>query len=74
MNNMGMVQRVAVLGLGIAMISDDMACSEVQSGRLQPILPEWSLPAVPIYAVTTSRLLPAKIRVFIEFLMNKLAE
>jgi DNA-binding transcriptional LysR family regulator len=74
MNNMGMVQRVAVLGLGIAMISDDMACSEVQSGRLLPILPEWSLPAVPIYAVTTSRLLPAKIRVFIEFLMNKLAE
>ena len=46
--------------------------NDLTTGRLQRVLPDWSLPATPVYFVTTSRLLPAKARSFIDFAMKRL--
>ena len=47
---------------------------EIASGRLVPILPDWSLPSVPIHAAYPSRRhLSAKVRAFVDFLVERLA-
>jgi LysR family transcriptional regulator, regulator for bpeEF and oprC len=36
------------------------------------VLPDWCPPEVPVYALTETRLLPAKTRVFLEFIAAQL--
>ncbi len=46
---------------------------ELGDGRLVSILPEWQLPEIPLYAVTTTRdSLPAKVRYAIDAIRNYL--
>jgi len=71
-NNMGMTRRLAELGLGIAFIHRYMVQDALDAGTLMPVLPEWTLPPTPLYAFTATRLLPAKVRAFIEFLVTEL--
>ena len=72
-NNMGMLQRLAVQGVGIAPLP--IYCpSEADGGELlQRVLPDWQLRPMPLMALFPSRLMPAKVRVFIEFLQERLA-
>lgn len=72
-NNMGMLQRLAVQGVGIAPLP--IRCpSEADGGELlQRVLPDWELRPLPFVALFPSRLMPAKVRVFIEFLQERLA-
>jgi DNA-binding transcriptional LysR family regulator len=70
-NNMGMAKRLAALGMGIGAVDDAMARDEVISGQLIPVLPDWGLAPIPVYAFTATRLLPAKTRAFIDFLANR---
>jgi DNA-binding transcriptional LysR family regulator len=51
-----------------------MAAADVASGRLVRVLPSWSHVAPDVYALTTTRLLPAKTRVFIDFLTASLSD
>ncbi len=71
-NNMAMVGRLAELGMGIAFIHECMAREAMKQGTLVPVLPDWTFPSTPIYAFTATRLLPAKVRVFVEFLATAL--
>ncbi len=71
-NNPGVIRRLAMLGAGIIVLDEAMAALDVGAGRLQRILPEWSLPPVPVTALTPSRLHPAKTRTFLEFLSSEL--
>jgi len=71
-NNMGMAHRLAVLGMGIASIADEHAAAELDAGHLKRVLPAWSPPALPIYAVTSSTLVPTRVRLFIEFLVQNI--
>lgn len=73
-NSLGMIRRLTLLGVGIGYLDEVMVQSDVQAKRLQPVLPNWQLTPVPVHAVTTSRLLPARTRVFIDFLYEKLFE
>jgi DNA-binding transcriptional LysR family regulator len=58
----------AIEGLGIALHSSWHVADDLRAGRLQQVLPEWSL-VNGIYAVMPQRrLLPPRVRVFIEFL------
>lgn len=66
-NSPGMNTRLAVAGLGIAMLPDVLARQDVQAGRLKHVLPQWKMPEVPLYAMTSTRLLPAKVQVFLDF-------
>ena len=68
LNNVGMIQRLAAQGLGIAVLTEDIAADEVANGHLHRILPQWQARPIPVYAVTETRLLPAKTQCFIDFL------
>ncbi|MBN6065680.1 LysR family transcriptional regulator [Aggregatibacter actinomycetemcomitans] len=70
-NSVGMVQRMAEQGMGVALLADVVARAAEADGRLQKILPSWQAPPSQITALTTTRLLPAKSKCFIEFLKAK---
>jgi len=71
-NNVGLLHRLALQGVGIVALSLDQARDDVASGRLVAVLPGWRPPAVSVHALTETRLLPAKVRVFIDFLIANL--
>ncbi|MBB3610809.1 LysR family transcriptional regulator [Rhizobium sp. BK602] len=72
LNSPGMIRRLATLDLGITLLPKEVVADEVADGRLRRILPEWQGVAVPVYALTETRLLPAKTQRFIEFLRERL--
>ena len=74
MNNVSMVRQMSVLGMGIAFLPERIVADDVAHGRLQRILPDWQGTPGPVYAVTETRLLPAKTQRFIEFLKEGLRE
>ena len=71
-NSMGMLARMAVHGLGVAFVPAMAAEKYETEGRLKRILPDWHGQSVPVYALTATRLLPAKTKCFIEFLRNRM--
>ncbi|MGE7958304.1 LysR family transcriptional regulator [Pseudomonas sp. NPDC089530] len=72
LNSMGMLRRLAALDQGIALMPEEIAADELASGKLRQILPAWQGTAIPVYAMTETRLLPAKTQRFIEFLRERL--
>ncbi len=70
-NSVGMLQRMAEAGMGIALLADVLARPAEAQGRLHNILTDWQAPSGTIFALTTTRLLPAKSKCFIEFLKAK---
>jgi len=74
MNSIGMMRRFASIGAGIAILPDKIVWEDVTDNKLTRVLPDWKAEAVTIYALTETRLLPAKTQVFIEFMREKLSE
>jgi DNA-binding transcriptional LysR family regulator len=54
-NNQLTLQQLCVAGLGIAPLVRPDAEDELRSGRLLPLLPDWHMPAVPVWGVTPRR-------------------
>lgn len=69
-NNMELIANLTALDAGIGLITNIFADTLTQEGKLIPICPEWYSNKVPFSAVVTSRHLPAKTRLFIEYLKN----
>lgn len=69
---MDMLSRVVAQGLGIGLIAEPFAREQVQAGRLLRILKGWSTAAFPVTAISPSRMLPARARVFLDFLRARL--
>jgi DNA-binding transcriptional LysR family regulator len=74
LNSVGMIRALAVNHQGIALLPEKIVAEDLSSGRLQRILPEWQGSTVSVYAVTETRLVPAKTQRFIEFLSSRLME
>lgn len=72
LNSVELIRRLASLDLGIAVLPAEIAAEDLDHGRLRRILPGWQGPLVPVYAMTETRLLPAKTQRFIEFLSERL--
>jgi DNA-binding transcriptional LysR family regulator len=72
LNSPGMAQRLATFDLGIVLIPEELVATEVNQGKLQRVLPEWSGRPAPVFVMTESRLLPAKTEHFIAFLRSRL--
>ncbi|CAI0940907.1 LysR family transcriptional regulator [Serratia ficaria] len=72
LNSVGMIRRLASLALGIVLLPAQVAAEEVAQGRLIQVLPQWQGNTIPVYALTETRLLPAKTQRFIEFLRERL--
>ncbi|QSR20027.1 LysR family transcriptional regulator [Novosphingobium sp. KA1] len=73
LNNVGMIKRLSTLGIGVILVPEEIVADELGSGQLRRILPEWQGKPMSVYALTETRLLPAKTQRFIEFLREKLA-
>ncbi|GAB6261071.1 LysR family transcriptional regulator [Photobacterium sp. R1] len=74
LNNIGMIRRLATLDLGIILMPEEIVAEDLKAGRLRRLLPGWQGAPTPIYAMTETRLLPAKTRCFIEYVRECLAQ
>jgi DNA-binding transcriptional LysR family regulator len=63
-----LIRQFTLLGAGIGVIDQVAAAEEVKTGRLLPVLPDWRLAPVPLHMLTSSRLVPARVRLFGDFL------
>lgn len=72
LNSVGMIRRLATLDMGIILMPEEVVADDVASGKLQRIMPAWRGAPMPVYAITETRLLPAKTQRFIEFLQERL--
>ena len=69
-NSPELLVRLARSGAGITMLSDHFAEPYVRSGELVQVLADWSLPAVPAWAVFPGRrLMPTRTRVFLDAML-----
>ena len=73
LNSVGMIRRMATLDLGIVLLPEEIVADDLASGKLRRILPGWHGTPQPVYAMTETRLLPAKTQRFIEFLRERLS-
>ncbi|MCB1935122.1 MAG: LysR family transcriptional regulator [Burkholderiales bacterium] len=74
LNSIGMICRLATLDMGIIMMLEKIVADDLANGRLQRVLPQWHGTPVSVYAVTETRLLPAKTQHFIKFLRERLGK
>ena len=73
-NDGDIVQGWALDGQGIVIRSEWDVAKYLESGRLRQILPEFALPSADLYAYYPSKQnLPARVRAFINFLVEKFA-
>lgn len=71
-NSVGLIRRLTKLDQGIAILPEEIVAEDVVQGRLRRILTDWEGPSTPVYAMTETRLLPAKTQRFIDFLREHL--
>jgi DNA-binding transcriptional LysR family regulator len=66
-NNIGMVRECALAGLGIATLSAYLVDEDIRTGKLQRLLPEYSLPDREFRIVYSNRkFLPLKVKAFVD--------
>lgn len=73
LNNQGLMRVLTERGMGIGALAPVLVREAVAQGRLEPLLSEWALPALPIQAVTASRLQVASVKALVDFLAARLA-
>jgi DNA-binding transcriptional LysR family regulator len=73
-NAIGLSRALVLAGAGLGSFPHGMVRGDVQAGRLLPVLPDWQFDPLPVSLVTASRkLMPAKVRVFIDHLAETAA-
>jgi DNA-binding transcriptional LysR family regulator len=72
--SMSMVRELTLLGVGIGAIDVQLARRHVEEGKLLRVLPDWALPEVAVHFVTPSRLMPARVRLFADWLASRFAD
>jgi DNA-binding transcriptional LysR family regulator len=65
--------QLALQGAGVGLLDQNLAQVYVGSGQLVRVLPDWSPTEVQVHALTTSRLIPARVRRFTEHLSRALS-
>jgi DNA-binding transcriptional LysR family regulator len=65
--------QLALQGCGVGLLDENLANVYVSSGQLVRVLPDWHPKEVQVQALTTSRLIPARVRRFTEHLSHALS-
>ncbi|MGH6646378.1 LysR substrate-binding domain-containing protein [Aquabacterium sp.] len=74
-NSQSWVQHMCEAGMGLAVLAAHDTVDILHEGRVVPVLPGWSLPPLPIYALTPQRgAQPAKVRLALEALLAHMAQ
>ena len=71
-NNIGMMKVLAERGAGIAALDPTLLVDSLDRGALERVLPGWVFPPFPLYAVTTSRMQPARVKLMLDFITPRL--
>lgn len=70
-NNTDLLYQMARDGAGVTLVPEFIAAKDVAAGRLISLLPDYTLPEVPINIVfPTGRLMTAAMRAFLDFMGN----
>lgn len=69
-NHAGMLVEAASRGLGVLNVPVFHSAQHLRDGRLRRVLPEWRWPVTVNAVFPSSRHLSAKVRVFVDFLMD----
>ena len=72
-NSIGLLTQLARNGKGIVATVGNWTREDVAQNKLVRVLPDWAPPQVQVFALTTTRLLPAKVRVLIDYLVERMA-
>lgn len=73
-NNGDALQPALKRGLGLALQPDFLVWDALQAGELIQVMPDWQVAPVALYIVTPpSRLRPARVKAFIEYLVKHLS-
>ena len=74
-NDPGVLRDSVLAGVGLAWLPPLLVADDVQQGRLMRLLPEWAPPATEYHALfPSSRGLSPKVRAFLDFLVEEIAE
>ncbi|MFM9886852.1 MAG: LysR substrate-binding domain-containing protein [Burkholderiales bacterium] len=73
LNNVSLMRLLAERGMGVAMLPPVLAREGVMAGRLEQVLAEYELAALTLHAIMSSRLQPAAVRTFVDFIASRLA-
>ena len=71
-NNRALLHQLALAGQGIIQSAKAWAQPALEAGQLVHLLPQWAPPTVEVFALTTTRLLPARVRLFLDFLVDRM--
>jgi DNA-binding transcriptional LysR family regulator len=72
-NNGDVLRKAALGGLGIVSLPEFIVADDLRSGRLRPVLADYGTQPLTLSALWPSRrFLPAKVRVFVDYLNEKL--
>ncbi len=71
-NNLSMLRELTVSGVGIGAFDAVVADADIRGGRLQRVLPGWSMPPLPISLLTPGSRLPRRVRMWVDFLAGRL--
>lgn len=74
LNSVGMIRRLASLDMGVILMPEEIVADELENGTLRRIMPQWQGTPQAVYAITETRLLPAKTQRFIAFLRERLGQ
>lgn len=66
--NAGVRLQAAIAGVGVARITSTFCAQAVAQGKLVAVLPQWRCEPLKIYALLPGKMVPAKVRVFLEWL------
>lgn len=72
LNSVGMIRRLVTLGQGIMLMPREIVEDDLKAGKIVQVLEGWHSSAQSVYALTETRLLPAKTQRFIDFLKSRL--
>lgn len=73
-NNVSMCRTLATLGLGIAVSAGPVMPDDALRGTLVRVLPKWDVTPAPVHAIIESRLIPSRVRLFIDFMQDSLTQ
>ncbi len=71
-NAMRVLLELAADGLGVALLGEAFAAQAVGDGRLVRVLPEWNTGVDQVHALTPSKLIPSRTRIFLDSLSEHL--
>lgn len=66
--------KAAIAGIGVARITSTFCAAAVAQGQLVPLLPQWRCSPLKIHALLPGRMVPAKVRVFLDLVEEEAKE